>query len=123
MDKEELGVSAAPTAPLVNGANGLSPPSGQVSTDAERHLVSEVISMYHTTRLSDVPFADHILGKPSVRKALADYRADLWDALHRLHAWGECFIKDTPITAETLWREFPAAMKHAGEVLAKAEGR
>lgn len=35
-----------------------------------RALVEEIISMYHTTRLSDVPAAVHILSKRSVRDAL-----------------------------------------------------
>lgn len=41
----------------------------------------------------------------------------LYDALHRLHAWGRPFIETTPISAETLWREFPAAMENASSVI------
>lgn len=44
--------------------------------------------------------------------------AKLVEALRSLHAWSRCFVEDTPITAETLWRAFPAAVKRAGEVLA-----
>lgn len=46
------------------------------NTPAEIKLVEEIISMYHTTRLSEVPFADHILSKPSVQHALANLRQD-----------------------------------------------
>ena len=38
-------------------------------------LIDEIIGMYHTTRLSDTPAADHILSKPSVQKAFAAYEA------------------------------------------------
>lgn len=34
-------------------------------------LIDEVISMYHTTRLSHVPAAIHILSKPTVQRAFA----------------------------------------------------
>lgn len=42
--------------------------------EREKKLISAIISMYHTTRLSDTPFADHIRGKAIVREAFADYR-------------------------------------------------
>lgn len=63
-------------------------------------------------------------GSPSRREfaricAAFDAReAKLVEALRSLHAWSRCFVEDTPITAETLWRAFPAAVKRAGEVLA-----
>ena len=38
-------------------------------------------------------------------------------ALLKLERWGSCFIENTPITAETLWREFPAAIHAARDVL------
>jgi len=38
---------------------------------AWKPLVREIISMYHTTRLADADVAAHILGKPSVRRAIA----------------------------------------------------
>ena len=51
-----------------------------------------------------------------------DVASELLEALRKLHSWGLPFIENTPISAETLWREFPAAMKHAGEVISKAVG-
>lgn len=44
--------------------------------------------------------------------------AELYEALFKLEAWGKCFIETTPISAETLWREFPLAMERASETLA-----
>lgn len=43
------------------------------------------------------------------------------ERLHKLWSWGRCFIEDTPITAETLWREFPRAMLEAKEFLEKTK--
>lgn len=44
---------------------------------AREAFVREVISMYHTTRMGDVPAEKHILSKPSVQKAWATLRAAL----------------------------------------------
>lgn len=47
---------------------------------------------------------------------------ELKEALFKLHAWGRPFIgKGSPISAETLWREFPRAMEEASVVLAKTQ--
>lgn len=43
--------------------------------EREKKLIDLIISMYHTTRLSDTPFADHIHSKAIVREAFANYRA------------------------------------------------
>jgi hypothetical protein len=50
--------------------------------EAWKPLVREIISMYHTTRLSDADVATHILGKPSVRGLIA--------ALPKAPPMGEC---------------------------------
>jgi DNA-binding FadR family transcriptional regulator len=42
--------------------------------EMEKKLITAIISMYHTTRLSDTPFADHIHSKAIVRAAFASYR-------------------------------------------------
>lgn len=55
------------------------------------------------------------------RDELREMLGEAKECLRILHCWGECFIKDTPITAETLWREFPAAMKSAEAFLARYE--
>jgi hypothetical protein len=41
--------------------------------EAWKPLVREIISMYHTTRLSHADVAAHILGKPSVRALIAAF--------------------------------------------------
>jgi hypothetical protein len=46
---------------------------------------------------------------------------EMRDALHKLEAWSRPFIEDTPISAETLWREFPQAIHEARALLAKLE--
>ncbi len=46
---------------------------------------------------------------------------DMRDALFKLHSWGRVFVENTPISAETLWREFPMALKAAETALANAK--
>lgn len=56
-----------------------------------------------------------------VERHAASLEADverLREALHRLTSWSRPFIEDTPISAETLWREFPKAVRNGQEVLA-----
>jgi hypothetical protein len=48
------------------------PPMGQVMTDEGKvELVNAIINAYHTTRLGDTPFAQHILSKAFVKNAFA----------------------------------------------------
>lgn len=44
-------------------------------TQARKHLVCMIISMYHTTRLSEIPAEDHILSKAIVQDAFANLAA------------------------------------------------
>jgi len=46
---------------------------------SQRALIDEIISMYHTTRLSETPVAVHILSKPSVKKAFARFEREILD--------------------------------------------
>ena len=47
---------------------------------------------------------------------------ELVAALRELHAWSRPFVEtNSPISAETQWREFPKAIKKATAVLAKVE--
>ena len=46
---------------------------------------------------------------------------ELVEARRELHAWSIPFVEKTPISAETQWRRFPAAIKQATAVLAKVE--
>ena len=50
--------------------------------------------------------------------ALEADKAALTTALYKLQSWGACFIEKSSISAETLWREFPIAMKEARATLA-----
>lgn len=63
----------------------------------EKNLISTIISMYHTTRLTDTPFADHIHGKAIVREAFAEYRAAALTAqaeeIERLRATGKALVE------------------------------
>jgi hypothetical protein len=49
--------------------------SEQQKVEALKAFLSAAINAYHTTRLSDVPAVDHILSKPRVQSALAEYLA------------------------------------------------
>lgn len=53
-------------------------------------------------------------------KAEADL-AVVAEALFKLERWSSCFVEKTPISAETLWREFPAAIKNARAALARLD--
>lgn len=44
------------------------------------------------------------------------------DEMRTLTRWAECFTTDTPISAETLWREFPKAIDEANAILKAADG-
>ena len=46
-----------------------------MASEIEKELIDQIISAYHTTRLSDVPAAVHILSKDAVQKAFANYAA------------------------------------------------
>lgn len=50
--------------------------SAMTSQRARKALIDEVIAMYHTTRLINVPASEHILSKPSVVKAFDTIRAE-----------------------------------------------
>lgn len=39
------------------------------------------------------------------------------EALDKLERWSRTFIEDTPLSAETIWREFPKAVEQARQVL------
>ena len=56
-------------------------------------------------------------------KRLEEQRDELAEALNILQRWSTPFIENTPISAETLWREFPDAIKHARYTLAKLEAK
>jgi hypothetical protein len=48
------------------------PPIGSVMTEEGKvELVNAIINAYHTTRLGDTPFAQHILSKAFVKNAFA----------------------------------------------------
>ena len=46
---------------------------------------------------------------------------ELVATLNKLERWSSTFIEDTPLSAETIWREFPQAIKEARATLAKAK--
>lgn len=48
---------------------------------------------------------------------------DLREKLFKLSSWGECFVKKTPISAETLWREFPKALEEAQALLSEISSK
>lgn len=87
-------------------------------------------------RLQSDPNAVHLnllrggLAKPSVdqiRHVYPELRDEfeaqqaeidrLREALRKLHAWSRPFVENTPISAETLWREFPKAIETAQAAL------
>jgi len=51
----------------------------------------------------------------------AEVGPDLLAALTKLEAWSRTFIEKSPISAETLWREFPKAVEEARAAIAKAK--
>jgi hypothetical protein len=49
-------------------------------SDEAREMVEAIINAYHTTRMRDVPAADHILTKPSVIAAVDRFAAAIRSA-------------------------------------------
>ena len=79
------------------------------------HVIAECYG-----RVSDTIRPDAEANAAFIVRAVNAHEA-LVEALNRLERWSTPFIEDTPISAETLWREFPAAIKNARAALALAK--
>ena len=72
-------------------------------------------------------FAGALMAGPLADEADAEKNRDhlfeeMREALRKLERWSTPFIeKNSPISAETLWREFPKAIENARTILIKIE--